>query len=68
MIKITLNGQQRDFPEHISLIGVLESLGVSDASHIAVAHNGEVMRREDLGDIELSDGDRIEVVRAVGGG
>ena len=67
-IQVKLNGQDRDFGPGASLLNLLESLGVEEARHIAVALNGEVKRRDELAGIQLSDGDRIEVVRAVGGG
>jgi thiamine biosynthesis protein ThiS len=68
MIRVTLNGQGREFASSASLRTVLESLGVADASHIAVALNGEVKRKDELAAIQLSDGDSVEIVRAVGGG
>ena len=67
-IRVTLNGRKREYPPDASLLDVLESLGVAEARHIAVALNGEVRRRDELPTIQLSDGDSIEVVRAVGGG
>ncbi len=68
MIKITINGQERRFQEPVTLVDVLESLGISAAVHIAVAHNNTVLRRDERPGVELSDGDRLEIVRAVGGG
>ena len=35
---------------------------------LAVAYNGTVLRKEELSEITLSQGDRLEIVRAVGGG
>jgi len=35
---------------------------------IAVAHNGTVLYREDWAAIQLRDGDRLEIVRMIGGG
>ncbi len=67
-IRVTLNGREREFALDASLLNVLEALGVGEARHIAVAINGEVKRRDELAEITLSDGDSIEVVRAVGGG
>ena len=49
------------------LISYLETLNVNMKS-IAVAHNGEVVPRDELGGVTLEDGDRLEIVRAVGGG
>ena len=45
----------------------VSSLGVN-AKMIAIAYNGEVLRRDEWADVTLSDGDTVEVVRAVGGG
>ena len=67
-IRVRLNGQEREYASDSSLITVLASLGVEEARHIAVALNGEVKRRDELAQTKLSDGDSIEVVRAVGGG
>ncbi len=67
-IRVKLNGREREFALDASLLNVLEALGVGEARHIAVALNGEVKRRDELASIQLSDGDSIEVVRAVGGG
>ena len=67
-IRVKLNGREREFALDASLLNVLEALGVGEARHIAVALNGEVKRRDELASMQLSDGDSIEVVRAVGGG
>jgi len=49
-----------------SVAQLVESLGVK--LQVAVAVNGEVVRRADWASIELSEGDEVEIVRAVGGG
>ena len=38
------------------------------AAQVAVEHNGTILRREEFSTIRLSDGDKLEVVRFVGGG
>lgn len=38
------------------------------ADQVAVELNGTILRREDFSTIQLSDGDKLEVVRFVGGG
>ena len=38
------------------------------AAQVAVEHNGAILRREDFSTTALSDGDKLEVVRFVGGG
>ena len=67
MIRITINGEEQEFPDTTSLTKYVSSLGVNPKM-IAIAYNGEVLRRDEWADITLSDGDSLEVVRAVGGG
>ena len=56
-----------EMEEPASLVPYLESIGVN-IRLIAVAVNGTVLRREELPSIILTEGDEVEVVRAVGGG
>lgn len=37
-------------------------------SQVAVEHNGKVLFRHELAQAQLSEGDRIEIVRVVAGG
>ncbi len=67
MITLTINGKQQQLEQPVSLLGYLESLGVN-LRHIAVAYNGTVLRRDELDKVTLSQGDQVEIVRAVGGG
>ena len=39
-----------------------------DPALVVVEHNGEALHRSRYDDVRLTDGDRIEVVRAVAGG
>lgn len=64
---VTVNGKERNLPAATALVRLLEDLGV-DRRLIAVAHNGEVIPRNGYEDIILQHGDRLEVVRMVGGG
>ncbi|HLF70580.1 MAG TPA: sulfur carrier protein ThiS [Dehalococcoidia bacterium] len=62
-----LNGKEREVEDGTTLPALIETLGV-DRRAIAVAHNGEVVRRDQYDGVVLRDGDRVEVVRMVGGG
>ncbi len=64
---ITLNGSPREVEEGRTLPALLEELGAA-AEHVAVEHNGEIVARTDLGGVVLRAGDRLEIVRFVGGG
>jgi thiamine biosynthesis protein ThiS len=67
VIKLTVNGKPRALPGPTGLVAFLESLGVN-VQFVAVAHNGNVLSREDYAGVTLQDGDVLEVVRPVGGG
>ena len=65
-MKITLNGKLRELSAAIDVAGLIEMLAVKP--EVAVAINGEVVRRADWPATVVSDGDAVEIVRAVGGG
>ena len=67
MIRLTINGEEQEFPDATPLSEYVTSLGVSPKM-IAIAYNGEVLRRDQWAEVTLSEGDNLEVVRAVGGG
>lgn len=67
MITVTINGKERALDKPVNLADYIESLQVN-TRFIAVAHNGEVLPRGEYGAVTLNDGDRVEIVRAVGGG
>ena len=67
MISLTVNGKPRDLDGPQLLAEYLDSLGVTQ-QHIAVAYNGTVIPKGEIHTVTLNDGDRLEIVRAVGGG
>ncbi len=67
MIHLTVNGKKKQIAESVNLVEYLESLEL-DLQRVAVAHNGAVVRRGELTTVTLSEGDSVEIVRAVGGG
>ena len=66
-IRITLNGAQREFPAPLTFTQLLDQLDLA-GRRLAVERNGEIVPRSTVADSRLADGDRIEVVVAVGGG
>ena len=64
---IILNGEDREEAPGITVLALLESLGVAPA-RVAVELNGDVLRRVDFGRRTLRAGDRVEFVQFVGGG
>lgn len=52
-----------------SVAELLDAIGIErERPGIAVARNGELVRRRDWADTAVTSGDRIEVVTARGGG
>jgi len=66
-MKLQINGDVRDFPEPLSLQGLIQQLGMKP-DRVAVELNSEIVSRENWKSTALSDGDRLEVVHFVGGG
>ena len=64
---ISLNGESRQLPEPLTVAALVESLGYA-GKRIAVERNGEIVPRGRHAEVVLADGDRLEIVVAVGGG
>ena len=67
MIEVNVNGAVRHFDPDTDIAVLLERLQLA-GKRVAVERNGEIVPRSRFGDARLADGDRIEVVIAVGGG
>jgi sulfur carrier protein len=68
MITVVANGRPVELPEGSNLTGLLATLGIPVRAVAAMEHNGEPVPRSDHESRSLSDGDRVELVRAVAGG
>ncbi|HUL57105.1 MAG TPA: sulfur carrier protein ThiS [Usitatibacter sp.] len=66
-VRVTLNGADREFPAPLTFEQLLAELSLA-GRRLAVERNGEIVPRSAFGHARLADGDRIEVVIAVGGG
>ena len=66
-IHVVLNGAPKEFPEAVTIAQILEQLDLA-GKRLAVEVNGAIVPRSRLGEARVSEGDRIEVVVAVGGG
>jgi sulfur carrier protein len=68
-LTITVNGESHVLPTGATVANVVERCSAaSEGRGVAVAVGGEVVPRSDWSHIQLSDGDRVEVVAAVQGG
>jgi sulfur carrier protein len=64
---LQLNGQPITVPAPLSMAQLVDHLGYT-GKRIAVELNGEIVPRSRYGETPLADGDRLEIVVAVGGG
>ncbi len=66
MMQITVNGETRQIPQGTTAQGLIEMLGLE--GRLAVEVNEEIVPRSSFDRHALEPGDRIEIVKAIGGG
>ena len=67
MINLMVNGKPRELEESINLADHLASFGFN-LQFLAVGYNGEVIKKELFPQVQLQNGDVLEIVRPVDGG
>lgn len=67
MIEVFVNGTAHRLPAHASVAVLVAQLGLT-GKRIAVERNGEIVPRGTHAQVVLVQGDRLEIVVAVGGG
>jgi len=67
MISVTLNGERRQFEAPINCAELIAKLELA-GKRVALERNGEIVPRSRHAEQRLADGDRLEIVVAVGGG
>ena len=67
MISVSINGVARRFDIPINVIMLLEQMQLG-GKRIAVECNGEIIPRGQFDQHLLNEGDKLEIVVAVGGG
>lgn len=67
MINLLINGEPRQFPAALSVARLVETLELQ-GKRVAIERNGEIVPRSQYPETTLADGDRLEIVVAVGGG
>jgi len=67
VITVNINGTKRQFPESISVASLIEEMELT-GKRIALERNGEIVPRSSFATQKLVEGDKLEVVVAVGGG
>jgi len=67
MIQISVNGSTHRYERPLAVSELLQQLALA-GKKVAVERNGEIVPRGVHGTTLLADGDRLEIVAAVGGG
>jgi len=67
LITLTVNGATHNFEQALSVAQLLQHLGLV-GKRLALERNGEIVPRSSFTSQQLADGDKLEVVIAVGGG
>jgi sulfur carrier protein len=66
-MNIVLNGEQRGLDDALTLRALIDRLELN-GKRLAVEVNEEVVPRSQHAEYRLHDGDRVEIVHAIGGG
>ena len=67
MIALIINGQRHNFPAPLNVADLIDRLELQ-GKRIALECNGEIVPRSAFQAMNLTDGDALEIVVAVGGG
>ncbi len=66
-MRVTINGEQRSFDSILTVERLLGRLGL-DSRKVAVERNLEIIPKSRYGEINVADGDKLEIVHFIGGG
>jgi len=67
-LKLLVNGRSEEFPkEGATVLELLQHKGILPQT-VVVELNGTVLKRDCWGEALLKEGDRVEILRFVGGG
>jgi len=66
-MQIIVNGNKKQVKDHTSIAALLAMIGVNP-EQVVTEHNGHIISPERYGEIDLNDGDTIELIQFVGGG
>jgi len=67
VITVSINGASRQLSDSTNVATLIEEMALT-GKRIALERNGEIVPRSRFATQQLADGDKLEVVVAVGGG
>lgn len=66
-IRIFVNGEEKSIQPETAFLFFLESAGL-EAKSLVAEINGKILPQKSFGEYILQNGDKVEVIRFVGGG
>lgn len=63
----TINGKKQPFSQGTTILALLTGQEI-DPSHVVVEVNGIIVKKDTFEERMIGDGDRLEILRFVGGG
>jgi len=66
-MRVRVNGEDYQLPEALTVGELVERVGLAD-QRIALELNREIVPRSEYASTKLHEDDRVEIVRAIGGG
>ena len=66
-MRLTINGENREFPEGSTLLAIMDELRITDKV-MACAVNMEIVKKESWESYVPKEDDKIEMLHFVGGG
>ena len=67
-MQLTINGKPRSFDASTFSVAYLVGQLNLEGKRLAIERNGEIVPRSQFAEVQLVDGDKLEIVGAVGGG
>jgi sulfur carrier protein len=67
VITVHINGVSREFTANLNIAELIAALGYT-GKRIALERNGDIVPRSTYANVQLLNGDKLELVVAVGGG
>ena len=64
---IKLNGENREFAAPMNVLALTQALALN-ATQIAVERNFAIVPRSLYAEVQLQDGDAVEILQVIGGG
>ena len=66
-MEIVVNGKAETLDVELSALELLEKLNIAKTG-TAIAINNQIIPRDSHANAKISDGDRVEIIRPIGGG